>query len=206
MDTPLNDRASVSKDQILLAPFHILPSPCLAERQRSCEIIKMDSPRSSKSYRFRECLPSNRPSYVSLILVFICGVLWLKNEGTNDRLLALENRMQMLSPEGRADSGFRVNGEGTMPKPTANSAARPFKKVQTPFKKRLDFSSGKNRNHHWFTGFTIPIYYNWRNTVCCRPMVWNCLSNWIYKKDACSLGGWARALFIVDHCWLMSKT
>ena len=61
------------------------------------EVAKMaDSSRSYKSSRARDLLPSVRPSYVSLLLVFVSGFLWLKNEATNDRLLAVENRLQML--------------------------------------------------------------------------------------------------------------
>jgi len=86
----------------------------------------MESSRSSKSHRLRDFLPSIRPSYVSLVLIFVCGFLWLKYEATNDRLLALENRMNMISREChvRSDSP-KANKEGTNSKPTAGFTTRP---------------------------------------------------------------------------------
>ena len=87
------------------------------------EVAEMaDSSRSYKSSRVRDLLPSVMPSYVSLILVFVCGFLWLKNEATNDRLLAVENQLKMLPRKCRFknNSAF-ANHEGTTPTPTANS-------------------------------------------------------------------------------------
>ena len=54
------------------------------------------STKSSKSHRGRDLLPSLKPSYRSLSLVFICVFLLLRNEITNG-LLALEKQMQVLS-------------------------------------------------------------------------------------------------------------
>jgi len=44
--------------------------------------------------RVRDFLPSVKPSYMSLILVLVCGMNLMRNESTNDRLLALENQME----------------------------------------------------------------------------------------------------------------
>ena len=107
----------------------------------------MDSSRPSKSYHSQDFLPSFRPSYISLILVFACGFLWLKNESTNDRLLALENQMKLLPREGRVECASKANaGEAPIPKPTANFAEQlPLvKNSQIPVTKRPDYSWGKN--------------------------------------------------------------
>ena len=54
-------------------------------------IVEMaDSSHSSSSIRVQDFLPSFQPSYVSLISLFLCGILWLKNEATNERLSVLE--------------------------------------------------------------------------------------------------------------------
>ena len=53
----------------------------------------------SRSQRVRELFPSLRPSCLSVILVFVCGVLWLKNEATNDRLITLERQMNAFTDE-----------------------------------------------------------------------------------------------------------
>ena len=63
------------------------------------EAAEMDVKRASKSSRVCDFLPSIRPSYVSLILIFVCGFLWLKYEATNDRLLELDNQLKMLRTE-----------------------------------------------------------------------------------------------------------
>ena len=42
-----------------------------------------------------------RPSFLSLMLLFICGclALWVKNETSNERLIVLENRFRMFPLE-----------------------------------------------------------------------------------------------------------
>ena len=59
----------------------------------------MESPSKSspKSHRVRDFLPSVKPSYLSLILVLVCAMNLIRNESTNDRLLALEKQMNILS-------------------------------------------------------------------------------------------------------------
>ena len=105
-----------------------------------------DSSRSYKTSRARDLLPSVRPSYVSLILVFVCGFLWLKNETTKDRLLAVENRLQMLPRKCRFENDDLpfAHHEGTTPKPTVNSPELLGNKTEAPDTKRLDYPSGKN--------------------------------------------------------------
>ena len=55
----------------------------------------MASVNFSKSHRLVDFLPSIRPSFLSVVLLFACGCLWVKNETTNERLIALETRINM---------------------------------------------------------------------------------------------------------------
>ena len=53
--------------------------------------VEMKSFNSSKSHRLLDFVPSIRPSFLSVILVFVSGCLWVKNETTKKRLIALES-------------------------------------------------------------------------------------------------------------------
>ena len=44
----------------------------------------------AESRRLLDFVPSIRPSFLSVVLVFVCGCLWVKNETTNERLILLE--------------------------------------------------------------------------------------------------------------------
>ena len=79
------------QDQIILATFHWLSSSCVSDTQQTILILhwKMASVNSSKSHRFVDFLPSIRPSFLSVVLLFACGCLWVKNETTNERLITL---------------------------------------------------------------------------------------------------------------------
>ncbi|KAL9962359.1 hypothetical protein ACROYT_G031453 [Oculina patagonica] len=77
---------------------------------------------SPKSHRVREFLPSVKPSYVSLILVFVCGINLLRNESTTDRLLALEKQMKILtSSKSCVKTGPQSSNEEMSVKPTTES-------------------------------------------------------------------------------------
>ena len=56
----------------------------------------MKSLNSPKSHRLLDFVPSIRPSFLSVVLVFVCGCLWVKNETTNERLIALQSRIDYL--------------------------------------------------------------------------------------------------------------
>ena len=72
----------------------------------------------SKSHRVREILPSFKPSYLSLSLVFICVFLLLRNETTNDRLVTLEKQVKVLSTrECCVETGLNTNPEESSGKP-----------------------------------------------------------------------------------------
>ena len=63
----------------------------MKENDRKTRIMKTVN--SSKSQRVLEFVPSIRPSFLSVVLVFVCGCLWVKNEATNERLISLESRI-----------------------------------------------------------------------------------------------------------------
>ena len=54
---------------------------------------KMKTVNPSKSQRVLESVPSIRPSFLSVLLVLVCGCLWVKNEATNERMISLESRI-----------------------------------------------------------------------------------------------------------------
>ena len=56
----------------------------------------MKSLNSPKSHRLLEFVPSIRPSFLSVTLVFVCACLWVKNETTNEQLIALQSRIDDL--------------------------------------------------------------------------------------------------------------
>ena len=91
---------------------------------------KMASVNSSKSHRFVDFLPSIRPSFLSVVLLFACGCLWVKNETTNKRLTALETRIN-ISPVVLVDTGYTTeNSEKTTRRPKEDSTRYLFKKIQ----------------------------------------------------------------------------
>lgn len=71
--------------------------PALA--MNDSEGAEVSPKRASKSSRVCNFLPSIRPSYLSLILIFVCGFLWLKYEDANDRLLELDNQLMAFRME-----------------------------------------------------------------------------------------------------------
>ena len=60
------------------------------------EAAKMKSLNTPNSHRLLDFAPSIRPSFLSVMLVFVCGCLWVKNETTNERLIALQSRIDNL--------------------------------------------------------------------------------------------------------------
>ena len=83
---------------------------------------------SSKSHRLFDFVPSVKPSVVSIILVFVCGVLWVKNETTNERLIALESRLHCFSC---VKSVSTENLHKMTPSPTKESAKYHHKNMRT---------------------------------------------------------------------------
>ena len=100
----------------------------------------MASVNSSKSHRFVDFLPSIRPSFLSVVLLLTSGCLWLKNETTNERLIALETRINM-SPVVLVDTGYTTeNRERTTRRPKEDSARYLLKKIQR--ERKLKDTSG----------------------------------------------------------------
>ncbi|KAM7427347.1 Basement membrane-specific heparan sulfate proteoglycan core protein [Porites harrisoni] len=90
----------------------------------------MASVNSSKYHRFVDFLPSIRPSFLSVVVLFACGCLWVKNETTNGRLIALESRINM-SPVVLVDTGCTTeNSERTAHRPKEDSVRYLLKKIQ----------------------------------------------------------------------------
>ena len=89
---------------------------------------------SSKSHRLLDLVPSVKPSVVSVILVFVCGVLWVKNETTSERLIALESRLHCFSC---VKSISTENLDKTTPSPTKDSAKHDHKNMRTPIPERI---------------------------------------------------------------------
>ena len=89
----------------------------------------MKSLNSSKSHRLFDFVPSVKPSVVSVILLFVCGVLWVKNETTNERLIALESRLYSFSC---VKSGSTENLDKITLSPTKEGTKYHYKIIRTP--------------------------------------------------------------------------
>ena len=88
----------------------------------------------SKSHRVLDFVPSVKPSVVSVMLVFVCGVLWVKNETTNERLIALESRLHCFSC---VKSISTENLDKMTPSPTKHSTKYHHKNIRTPISKGI---------------------------------------------------------------------
>ena len=89
---------------------------------------KMKTVNSSKPQRVLEFVPSIRPSFLSVVLVLVCGCLWLKNEATNERLISLESRINCVPCTKR---GTIDNLDKMTFSPTKDIAMNLSKKMQT---------------------------------------------------------------------------
>ena len=105
-----------------------------------CEAAKMKSLNSPKSHRLLDFVPSIRPSFLSVMLVFVCGYLWVKNETTNERLIALESRIHCF-PCGKR--GSAENLDSLTLSPTTDSANGLYKKMQTHISEGIGYNAGK---------------------------------------------------------------
>ena len=99
------------------------------ENDCSCTVEEMKSLNSSKSHRLFDFVPSVKPSVVSVMLVFVCGCLWVKNETTNERLMALESRLHCFSC---VKSVTTENLEKMTLSPTKDSTEYHYKNLRTP--------------------------------------------------------------------------
>ena len=100
----------------------------LAVKENDRKTAKMKTVNSSKSQRVLEFVPSIRPSFLSVVLVLVCGCLWVKNEATNERLISLESRIYCVpcTKRGTIDNLDRMTFS-----PTKDIAVDLSKKMQT---------------------------------------------------------------------------
>ena len=136
----------VMRDPFLWHSSTAFVFPLVTEKQHRRR-IEMDSPLKSspKCHRVREFLPSVKPSYLSLILVLVCGMSLMRNESTNDRLLALEKQMTVLSARKSCDeTGSPLNSDDeTSDSPIADSVIL-VRKTAKPLEKKPYFTRGIN--------------------------------------------------------------
>ncbi|XP_073251063.1 uncharacterized protein [Porites lutea] len=97
----------------------------------------MKSSNSSESRRLLDFVPSLRPSFLSVVLVFVCGCLWVKNETTNERLFALESRVNLFPC---VQSVSAENTDKMSLLPTKGIARDLYKKVQTYISERIGYT------------------------------------------------------------------
>ena len=127
----------IFKDQVLLASFP-LPSVFIRMgRLASCgnEILEL-----LISRRLLEFVPSLRPSFLSVVLLFVWGCFWVKNETTNERLISLESRVNLFPC---VQSVSTENTDRISLSPTEATARDLYKKVQTHVSERIGYTSGK---------------------------------------------------------------
>ena len=106
---------------------------------------KMKTVNSSKSQRVLEFVPSIRPSFLSVVLVLVCGCLWVKNEATNKRLISLESRVYCVpcTKRGTIDNLDRMTFS-----PTKDIAIDLSKKMQAQVSDDGNgYTSGKIYSH-----------------------------------------------------------
>ena len=106
------------------------------------EAAEMKSLNSPKSHRLLDFVPSIKPSFLSVILVFVCGCLWVKNETTNERLFALEYRIDYLPCVNMVKI---VSFEGMTRSSTKVTRQDLYKKMRTHFSGGIAHTSGKMR-------------------------------------------------------------
>ena len=94
----------------------------------------------AESRRLLDFVPSIRPSFLSVVLVFVCGCLWVKNETTNERLIALESRVNLFPC---VQSVSTENTDRISLSPTEATARDLYKKVQKHVSERIGYTSGK---------------------------------------------------------------
>ena len=118
------------------------------ENDCSYRVEEMKSLNSSKSHRLFDFVPSVKPSAVSVMLVFVCGVLWVKNETTNERLIALESRLHCFSC---VKSGSTDNLDKMTLSPTKDSTKYHYKNIRTPISEGI--------GHTYSGGIEFILFY-----------------------------------------------
>ena len=122
----------------MLARFPLTSTFRAWDDWQAAEMKSSNSPAESR--RLLDFVPSIRPSFLSVVLVFVCGCLWVKNETTNERLIALESRVNLFPC---VQSVSTENTDRISLSPTKGTARDLYKKVQTHVSERIGYTSGK---------------------------------------------------------------
>jgi len=109
-------------------------------KENDCEAAEMNSLNAPNSHRLLDFVPSIRPSILSVILVFVCGCLWVKNETTNERLIALQSRIDYLPCVNMVK---RVSFERMTRSSTKVMRKDLCKKMRTHFSEGIAHTTGK---------------------------------------------------------------
>ena len=103
----------------------------MAMKQRGCGAEEM---------KLLDFVPSVRPSFLSVMLVFVCGCLWVKNTTINERLVALESRIHCFSC---VKSISIENLDKMNLSPAKDTAKDLYKNMQTHVSEGIASNSGK---------------------------------------------------------------
>ena len=95
---------------------------------------------TSRSHRLLEFVPSVRPSFLSVMLIFVCGCLWVKNTTINERLVELESRIHCFSC---VKSISIENLDKMTLSPAKDTAKDLYKNMQTHVSEGIASNSGK---------------------------------------------------------------
>ena len=93
-----------------------------------------------RSHRLLDFVPSVRPSFLSVMLVFVCGCLWMKNTTINERLVELESRIHCFSC---VKSISIENLDKMTLSPAKDTAKDLYKNMQTHVSEGIASNSGK---------------------------------------------------------------
>ena len=109
-------------------------------KERRCGAEEMKPLNTSRSHRLLDFVPSVRPSFLSVMLVFVCGCLWVKNTTINERLVELESRIHCFSC---VKSISIENLDKMTLSPAKDTAKDLFKNMQTHVSEGIASNSGK---------------------------------------------------------------
>ena len=109
-------------------------------KERRCGAEEMKPLNTSRSHRLLDFVPSVRPSFLSVMLVFVCGCLWVKNTTINERLVALESRIHCFSC---VKSISIENLDKMTLSPAKDTAKDLYKNMQTHVSEGIASNSGK---------------------------------------------------------------
>ena len=93
-----------------------------------------------RSHRLLDFVPSVRPSFLSVMLILVCGCLWVKNTTINERLVELESRIHCFSC---VKSISIKNLDKMTLSPAKDTAKDLYKNMQTHVSEGIASNSGK---------------------------------------------------------------